>query len=476
MGRSRALSAEELAAVLARMPLAGFARRAAPHVRLMNHLWPALPKLRQDGADQVRGRIPHLTATVARRAYQPQRAVLIPVPKVDGGARPAALLTVEDRLVYDALVRHALRNAARGPTATTVFAPRGQHAHVAWTAFEAAVLDGSPAFVVVADIADFGAHVSQAAVAAALERAGCDAAASSAVRTFLAAVMDSDVGVPQGVPVSAMLAEAVLAGADRGIADAGWAAFRCSDDVRIPASTRTEGEAALADVGAIVASLGLRLNPAKSQVLPASDYRAAIGPTRTSARLWDALRGPFDGRIVDGRVGEGARWALGRARIRYGGRRVTTAFDDAPPEIRRRRRLDVSRALEAFAAARHPDALDVLPAVVAADPVVTPLAARYLRRVAPRAPDAASRTAASLLGAPDLLASQRAWIFRALVSIADHLDEAVRRAAEVAAAGPDWVDCVEAIRLITARGERPPLSPPAAVPAQFRDEFDLLLG
>ncbi len=466
---------DEPAAVLAPRPLAAAARRAASSVRLINHGWPALPRLRQDRINYARSRVPGLVRSVTMRSYRPSPAVLVPVPKLDGGRRDAALLTVPDRLLYDVMVRAVMDTAPPERTSMRVFAPRGRHAHVSWTAFEAAVLGASQPFVVVADIERFGARVGHDEVAASLERAGCDRALTASLCSFLASIMASDTGIPNVVTASVLLAEAVLARVDGEVSRAGWVAFRCSDDIRLGTRSRAEGEAALGDIRDAVASVGLRLNAGKSAVLSAREYRSSI-TTTLAGRVWDAMQYPLDGWIVHGRIGVAARGAVAALRGAVAGRRLAAALADAPPVVRRRRRHDVTVALGALGAVRNPCALKDLPAAVVADPVLTPLAARYLARVALVAPAEVLRAADLLLSTDGLLESQRAWVLRALVPVADRLEGDVLETVRTTADGVGWIDRLEAIRLLVARREKPPCPDPEAVPPQFQDEMRRLLA
>ncbi len=85
--------------------------------------------------------------------YDPVPAVFIYVPKPGNTTRPAALLTLADRVIYDALV-HELRPridaALLGPD--VVFWPRGVPTDKRWSGFEAAPLASNPAYVARADI------------------------------------------------------------------------------------------------------------------------------------------------------------------------------------------------------------------------------------------------------------------------------------------------------------------------------------
>src|SRR5207247_2235369 len=73
-------------------------------------------------------------------------------------------------------------------------------------------------------------------------------------------------GIPQGSPLSPLLANLYLDELDRGLRRRGYAVTRYADDFVILCRNRAEAEAARVVAEAILRGLGLRLNPDKTAI------------------------------------------------------------------------------------------------------------------------------------------------------------------------------------------------------------------
>src|SRR5262245_38231003 len=94
-----------------------------------------------------------LKTKLTRGRYEPIRAEIVLVPKPGNTTRPAALLNLSDRVVFDALVevlRPRIETSLLGDE--IVYWPRGKVASKRWEEFEAAPLLGSKRFVALADV------------------------------------------------------------------------------------------------------------------------------------------------------------------------------------------------------------------------------------------------------------------------------------------------------------------------------------
>lgn len=88
--------------------------------------------------------------------YDPSPAQFIAVPKSMHSTRPAALLNLADRVVFEALVeslRPRIDSALLGKA--IVFWPRGIRTEKAWREFENSATETNGAYVVIADISAF---------------------------------------------------------------------------------------------------------------------------------------------------------------------------------------------------------------------------------------------------------------------------------------------------------------------------------
>jgi hypothetical protein len=120
-----------------------------------NDLLPPRPEDRVGGGVGNRF-IETLKRSLERGSYDPTPSYFVQVPKSSHATRPAALLSLSDRVVYDALVttlRPRIETALLGKG--ILFWPRGLLSKKAWRNFEQAPLMGSDDYLIIADISAF---------------------------------------------------------------------------------------------------------------------------------------------------------------------------------------------------------------------------------------------------------------------------------------------------------------------------------
>jgi len=173
--------------------------------------------------------------------------------------------------------------------------------------------------VVLADVRDCYASIGPDVCAIALRRTGAPqtpiAGLERLLRELEAAALP---GLPVGPCPSAVLANVVLAGADRSLAAAGFAHLRWVDDFIAFAAGPADGQRALAVLRFALAELGLELREAKTRLLTDPEEVAHVvlgylpsaqGPTATLRTDADAVPGlhgahplvPADGGVDLGR-------------------------------------------------------------------------------------------------------------------------------------------------------------------------------
>ncbi len=145
-------------------------------------------------------------------------------------------------------------------------------------------LAGSERCVVFADVRDCYGRIEPGVVERALRRLGCDAVAARAVRAFLDRLASGGVrGLPVGPDASAVLANAVLAGADAALRSAGVRHLRWVDDVVAGTTDRGGAERVLQILRAELGAAGLELNDAKTRIVTDP---SALRPVHRVSATW----------------------------------------------------------------------------------------------------------------------------------------------------------------------------------------------
>jgi hypothetical protein len=158
--------------------------------------------------DKVAGRIAGRFVTALEQSirdhdYEPSRATFVYVPKTRFATRPAALITLADRVVYEALVEPMRTKIDRFLVSdSTVLWPRGSTTDKRWNDFEAAPLNAGGGYVVIADVAGFYESIDHQRLRQTLVKSGVASAEAEALEELLHIVMGTGRGLPQGIATS----------------------------------------------------------------------------------------------------------------------------------------------------------------------------------------------------------------------------------------------------------------------------------
>jgi hypothetical protein len=199
------------------------------------------------------------------------------VPKSGNTTRPAAVLTLSDRVVFDAIVetlRPRIETALLGPL--IVLWPRGRSAEKRWADFESSALSGTATHVALADVTGFYESVEHERLRDVLLTTTGRRRQVHALIEFLGRVMRAARGLPQGLAASDPLATAYLSPVDSAMSRLGLDYVRHGDDVRIAADSAGEAREVLYNFEQQLRCVGLLTNASKAIIMRRSSYERSV--------------------------------------------------------------------------------------------------------------------------------------------------------------------------------------------------------
>lgn len=206
------------------------------------------------------------------RTYSPTPAEIFRAPKSGLTTRPAALLTPQDRLIFEGLST-LVATKLDATTPVQVVWPRGRSVRGNHESFLRQPMEWQSEFVVRTDIESFYEGVDHSILAVVASRTlGLPSTFAVALEAHLGAVMDGPRGLPQGPPGSDFLASAYLLDIDRELSQRGWEFARYSDDYMFGADSVVDARRRLRELEAMLLERGLRLSEAKTRVVRLSTY------------------------------------------------------------------------------------------------------------------------------------------------------------------------------------------------------------
>lgn len=211
-------------------------------------------------------RIERLAAELRNGSYRPGPVRRVQVAKKSGGTRTLAIPCVVDRIAQTAAAM-VLARVLEPEMEDASHAYRPGRGVATAVARVSALQRQGYGFVVDGDIRAYFDSVPHKPLLARLARSISDPRLLELVALWLEGFDDDGVGIPQGSPISPLLANLYLDEVDEAIESAGVRLVRYADDFVLLCRSEAKAAGAMERIAALLAERGLELNPAKSRVV-----------------------------------------------------------------------------------------------------------------------------------------------------------------------------------------------------------------
>lgn len=213
-----------------------------------------------------------LREAVAEDRYRPMPLRQIWIPKRSGGWRELGVPTVRDRLVQQALLQ-VLYPLMEPQFESSSFAYRPGRSHRQAVAQVKLWRDRGYTWVLEADIVQYFDRIQHSRLLAELKERVDLPWVLDLVQAWITAgkltpegIVLPTAGIPQGSPISPMLANVYLDDLDEAMAQPGWKLVRYADDFVVLARSRSRLQQAWETLNSLLTGMGLELHPDKTGI------------------------------------------------------------------------------------------------------------------------------------------------------------------------------------------------------------------
>lgn len=297
-------------------------------------------------------------------------APVVTAQKSRFGRRPAAALTLVQRVVFRAVVDllEEWLVPQRDPTD--------------YAEFQEGPTTEDTGFVVITDLAHYYATLPLPALQRELMARSGEWQSVQWLGEFLTGVSPSIGGLPQGNSASDRLGDTYADALARRLRRRGISSWRYADDFRFVTKTYGSAVDALETFSEEARAMGLLVNDNKTWITSISQYRSRLEqPRRAFTGAWQSKRdeltlvNPYD--WSESPPEDAAVWEELAIEELASWSEVADSLMTSPAEMREER-LDLSRVLGLLTVFKSPQALTYIPALLRVEPQLTPRIRRYL--------------------------------------------------------------------------------------------------
>lgn len=432
----------------------------------------------------------YLCKQMEESRYEPVPASFIQVPKPGFTSRPAALLSLADRVVYESIVELLRPRLSKYLlNSEVVFWPREIYCPKRWDEFEKAPLTISKQYIVHADVSGFYESIDHLQLEDDLVRATGEREVAQSLQHFLYKVMGTHRGLPQGLLPSDTLATTYLQQVDAAMLLNGFNYWRHGDDMRVAVDSISRAREAIAVIEEELRQRGLLLNSSKVFIVAREKYEESLAAGDKSIEKirmslfedkvekiisdHDELRAVMKSAQLDEQWGwnlfyhqtvsleeviDQIREDLEPTDIMVAEQAFLIAVKRAPgtddPLPKELFHFIITRSLMKLAAGRSLSALPHAASVMAKFPEKTEIICQYLRSTMSSTPKEAVEQVENLLGSSLFITPwQQAWLFKILEIGSPYispetLDSLTKLSFNPAA---HWLSRIEAMKVLARR-------------------------